>query len=146
MTEINNGQTIVKEVEVFRLTPEVGKFYKTTTCNRTTGVYPNRKYYSKNELIYVGKFVKILHYGGYCGDGVQPIAYFDMNGNEVTVKYTYEGTTCFIEVNDPSLDENNNCVKNCFNFCFDEKKTKEIVNNETEKELNRMNTIWYYEK
>ncbi len=80
------------ECEVFRMTPEEGKYYKTTTYTRKN----NNKYYSTNELRYVGQYIRHAS----CGvrDSAEHYAIFDNNGLEEYVHYTYEGTTCFIEV------------------------------------------------
>ena len=87
------------ETEVFRITPEVGKHYVTTTYTRKTGNYLNKneKYFSTNKITYVGCFVK-HEQRGFC-DGAQHWDIFNNNGVEVRVDYTYEGTTCFCEVN-----------------------------------------------
>lgn len=84
------------EIEVYRLTPEVGKYYKTAEYTRKTGRYPNEKYFTTNTPKYVGKFVKTEQYG--FGDGAKAYSVFNNNGNLETVAYTYEGTTCFREV------------------------------------------------
>ena len=80
------------ECEVFRMTPEKGKYYKTTTYTRKN----NNKYYSTNELRYVGKYIRHASYG--FRDSAEHYAIFEKNGIEEIVHYTYEGTTCFIEV------------------------------------------------
>ena len=85
------------EVEVFRLTPEVGKCYKHAEYTREIGRYPNARYFFMGQPRYVGKFVKELRYGGY-GDGQTIIAVFNDNGVENRVNYSYEGRTSFVEV------------------------------------------------
>ena len=85
------------EIEVYRITPEVGKCYETAEYTRKTGKYPNEKYFTMNTPKYVGKFVKTEQYG--MGDGAKIFSVFNDNGNLKTVAYTYEGTTCFREVN-----------------------------------------------
>ncbi len=89
----------INEIEVFRLTPKEGNYYQTTTWTRRAGNWPNEKYYSTNDLQYVGKFIR----HGSCGyrDNAEHWDIFDNNGVEVTVKYTYEGTTSFIQVSPP---------------------------------------------
>jgi len=87
------------ETEIFRLTPATDKYYETATYTRRTGNWPNEKYYTFNPLRYVGKFIKHEQYG--FGDGARVYAIFDNNGKMETVQYTYEGTTCFREV-DPN--------------------------------------------
>lgn len=86
----------LNEIEVFRLTPEKDKYYETTTYTHRIGHFPNEKYYTVNKLRYVGKFIR--HES--CGYRDNAIHWdiFDNNGNEEIVNYTYEGTTCFIEV------------------------------------------------
>ena len=84
------------EIEVFRLTPEKGKYYVTTTCTRKVGHWPNTKYYTTNPLQYVGEFVKHFQQGW--ADGAQHWDIFTNNGKDEIVHYTYEGTTCFLEV------------------------------------------------
>jgi len=84
------------EIEVFRLTPQVDSHYESVLLTRSEGVYPNTKYYTINKPKYVGRFVKQLQYG--YGDGKQVMDYFDDNGKENIVYYTYEGTTSYREV------------------------------------------------
>jgi hypothetical protein len=89
--------TQLNEIEVFRLTPEEGKYYQTTTWTHSTGRWPNIKYYSTNQLRYVGKFVRHVSEG--YRDNANHWDIFDNNGVEEIVRYTYEGTTSFIQVN-----------------------------------------------
>lgn len=84
------------EVEVFRLILKEDCYYKTTTCTRQSGRWPNVKYYSTNELQYVGKFIENRSEG--YRDNATHWAVFDNNGIEVIIYYTYEGTTCFVQV------------------------------------------------
>ena len=86
----------LNETEVFRLSPEKDKYYDTCTYTRRTGKYPNEKYYSTNKRRYVGKFIRHVSYGYH--DNATHIDIFDNDGIEEQVYYTYEGTTCFIEV------------------------------------------------
>ena len=90
------------EVEVYRLTPEEGKYYETAEYTRKTGLWSlkNEKYYTKNPLKYVGLFIKTVRTG--YGDGSQSWSIFDNCGEEVRVHYTYEGTTSFVEISGPS--------------------------------------------
>ena len=89
------------EFEVYRLSPEEGKYYETATYTRKTGLYrlKNEKYYTTNPLKYVGLFIKTERTG--YGDNGQVCSIFDNYGEEVRVDYTYEGTTCFVEINAP---------------------------------------------
>ena len=80
------------KIEVFRMTPIEGKYYKTTTFTEIK----NNKYWSTNELVYVGKYLRHASYG--FRDSAEHYAIFDKNGSEIIVHYTYEGTTCFVEV------------------------------------------------
>jgi hypothetical protein len=85
------------EIEVYRLSPVVGKAYKTAEWTRKEGGWPNERYYTTNIPRYVGTFIKTVREGGW-GDGARIWSLFDDNGKEVRVDYTYEGTTCFIEL------------------------------------------------
>jgi len=86
-----------EEIEVFRLTPELNKYYETALLTRKEGKYPNEKYYTTNTLRYVGMFIVQMRLG--FGDGTQVIDIFENQHNEkVNVYYTYEGTTAFREV------------------------------------------------
>jgi hypothetical protein len=91
----NNTQT--GEIEVYRMTPTLGKFYEHAEYTRRQGRWPNEHYFVNKPPKYVGEFVRFVE-GGY-GDNGWRIDYFkDENGNEIAVNYTYEGTTCFREV------------------------------------------------
>ena len=80
------------EVEVFRLTPQIGKKYHTALWTRRIGYYPNDRYYTTNPLVYVGWYRRTERFGP---DTI--IDFFDIDGKEVRVEYTYEGTTSFVE-------------------------------------------------
>ena len=85
------------EIEVFRISPEVGKCYEYVEATRS--VYlggGNHRYFSRNKPVYVGTFVRQVRYG--YGNGGEVHAIFNKGGEEITVKYSYEGYTCFIEV------------------------------------------------
>jgi hypothetical protein len=86
------------EVEVFRLTPRIDKYYATATYTRKTGTWSqkNERYFTTNPIRYVGKFVEGVTTG--MGDGSSHYDIFENNGNTELVHYTYEGTTCFIEL------------------------------------------------
>ena len=85
------------EIEVFRLKPEINKYYETALLTRKEGRFPNEKYYTNNSLKYVGKFIVQIISG--FGDGVQVVDIFENHKNErVNVYYTYEGTTAYREV------------------------------------------------
>ena len=83
-------------MEVFRLTPEVGKKYVTAEYTSSEGKWPDIRYFTTHELQYVGEFRQhVVH--GY-RDNAAHYAIFSLDGKELIVAYTYEGTTCFKEV------------------------------------------------
>ena len=81
------------EIEVFRLTPIVGKTYEYAECTRIEGKYPNERYFTTNKLILVGEFIKHESIG--YRDNAQHWGVFE----KTTVHYSYEGKTCFREMN-----------------------------------------------
>jgi hypothetical protein len=87
------------EQEVYRLTPKEGFYYFTTTRTRTYGIWPDQKYFTKNKLEYVGKF--LIHESIGYHDNAQHWDLFELVNDSVKeikrVDYTYEGTTCFLE-------------------------------------------------
>ena len=86
----------MSKIEVFRLTPEVGKCYSTAEFTEKVGRYPNIElYYTTYPLRYVGRYLRTERYGS--GDGMTATSFFDNNGIINMVEYTYEGTTCFVE-------------------------------------------------
>jgi len=85
------------ETEVYRLTPEEGKYYEYAECTRKAGKYPNERYYTTKPLQYVGKFIKHNSVG--YGDNADHWATFE-NG---VVHYSYEGNTCFKEVSQENI-------------------------------------------
>jgi hypothetical protein len=87
------------ETQVYRKIPVVGdKCYEHVEATRSVNVgNGKRKYYSTNVPTYVGKFVRQERIGPY-GDGQYVFDYFDDNGRETKVAYSYEGLTCFNEV------------------------------------------------
>jgi hypothetical protein len=86
-----------KEIEVFRMKPIIGQCYASAKYTRTTGIWPNQKYYTSNQLIYMGRFVESKTYGG--GNGARYYEYFDNNNGEINeLEYDYDGMTCLIEV------------------------------------------------
>ena len=123
----------LNKIEVFRLKPIENKYYETTTYTHKTGQFPNEKYYTINKLRYVGKFIR--HES--CGYRDNAIHWdiFDNNGNEEIVNYTYEGTTCFIEVQpkmSPNLKEelfgriNNNMIPSLRDIARQQLTTEEL--------------------
>uniref|UniRef100_A0A6C0D4C6 Uncharacterized protein n=1 Tax=viral metagenome TaxID=1070528 RepID=A0A6C0D4C6_9ZZZZ len=86
------------EIEVFRITPKVGKCYMHAEATRTMiDNNGDTVYYTTNTPTYVGRLVRTERSG--FGDSSTVINYFDNNGRETPVEYSYEGNTCFIEVN-----------------------------------------------
>lgn len=92
-----------QEVEVYRAILEVGKYYETAEYTRKTGTWGqrNEKYFTTNNLIYVGRYIKTERSGW--GDGSRVWSVFDDNGKIINVEYNYEGTTCFRETSEPYI-------------------------------------------
>ena len=94
------------EVEVFRNGPEIGKYYSTTFYTRTTGSYSkgDKKYFTTNPLIYVGKCIE--HGSEGYGDNAEHWEIFENDDGKIeTVFYDYEGTRCFVETQGNQLRE-----------------------------------------
>lgn len=84
------------EQQVFRITPEVGKCYEHIEATRS--VYMGngeRAYFSTNQPVYVGKYLRGVRVGGY-GDGAENFAIFQNPEEEKTIRIS--DNTCFIEV------------------------------------------------
>ena len=79
--------------EVFRISPELGKCYETAEYTSRTGHYPNERYFTTNPVVYVGEFQR--HVSSGYRDNASHADIFLLEGKEVIVHYTYEGTTCF---------------------------------------------------
>jgi hypothetical protein len=92
-----------EEVEVYRLTPIVGKYYETAEYTRKTGTWGegNERYYTTNTPRYVGLYLKTERMG--YGDSFRVWSIFDDNGKRVQIEYNYEGTTSFRETT-PSFE------------------------------------------
>jgi hypothetical protein len=109
------------EVEVFRITPEVGKCYEYAESTRTQGRYPNQRRFTINTPLYVGRLTR-TETGGYGDNGWKRDYFQDNTGTEHVVNYSYEGNTCFREVDCrpaviPSLESlSRNVVKANFNY------------------------------
>jgi hypothetical protein len=86
----------MSDIEVYRITPEVGKYYEHAEYTRREGRYPNERYYAKQPK-YVGKFIRCEE-GGYRDNHWRTDYFRDAEGMEHVVPYTYEGTTAFREV------------------------------------------------
>ena len=85
----------MSEVEVFRLSESefnTNKCYEYALKTRTQGIYPNEKYYTTNNLQYLGKYIKSESFG--YGDGGSYFEYFE----NCKIQYDYDGNTCFREV------------------------------------------------
>jgi hypothetical protein len=83
------------EVEVFRLsTFEKDVNYSVALKTRTVGSYPNEKYYTTNELHFVGKHKHSSRWG--CGDNSGGSETFDNNGKITEIVYDYAGHMCFV--------------------------------------------------
>ena len=94
----NNMNQKEEKIEMFRISPEFDKYYEYAEYMFKEGSsYKNERYYVINMPQYVGKLVKRKE-GGY-HDNRWRVDYFqDNNGNEIAVNYSYEGKTCFREV------------------------------------------------
>lgn len=85
------------ETEMFFIILEVGKCYEHAEATRKTYEGDGEhRYFTSNQPVYVGKFVRIEKTGS--GDWVESTAFFNNQGNEVKIKYSYEGNTVFREV------------------------------------------------
>lgn len=84
------------ETEVFRITPEVGKCYKSALATRKHYLEEGkRKYFTTNPLEYMGKFIKGVSDGW--GDGAHYYEVYDLKGTEKKLDYDYDGNTCLVE-------------------------------------------------
>jgi len=92
------------EKEVFRISPGKDKCYKHVEATRSVyvGAPLYHRYYSTKEPVYVGRHIKTVR-DGY-GDGSSTTAHFSRNGKNVEVPYSYEGNTCFEEVDCEALN------------------------------------------
>jgi hypothetical protein len=85
------------EKEVFRITPELGKYYTWAESTRRSGVWPNEKRFAPTDnVIYVGELINISKGG--LGDGSWRTDTFLHKETKTIVHYSYGGDTCFIEV------------------------------------------------
>ena len=95
--DTNTNSTNTNRKEVFRISPEKGKYYEYAEYTERIGVWPNVHYFTTNPLTYVGKHIQHWQEGG--GDGADHWDIFEnVEGKEVRIDYTYEGTTSFKEV------------------------------------------------
>ena len=80
-----------EEVEVYRFTSFSNDLrYEFAMKTRTEGKYPNEKYYTTNDLQYLGNHISSENWG--CGGAEN---FIDENGKKTKVIYDYEGLTCF---------------------------------------------------
>lgn len=85
------------EVEVFRLTTfEKDVNYAVALKTRTSGTYPNEKYYTTHDLHFVGKHVNSNRWGYHDNSGGSET--FDNNGKITEIVYDYAGNMCFVNV------------------------------------------------
>ena len=86
-----------QEIEVFRLVPIKGKMYFVAEATRKEGTYQTGiKYYTNNKVKYVGEYIR--DYRTNCGDGGIFWSIFRDGDVENRVDYSWQGNTCFIEV------------------------------------------------
>lgn len=85
------------ETEMFLINLEVGKCYEHAEATRKTNEGDmEHRYFTSRQPVYVGKFVRKETTG--VRDGMEITAFFNNRGNEVKIKYSYEGNTVFREV------------------------------------------------
>lgn len=94
--------------EVFRIEPVKEKYYYTAEYDVCHGHYPNQKYFTSKPLRYVGEFIQRTRIGA--GDGQDVFDTFNDNGVINCVKYSYEGYTSFIEVDENPHPQINNTL------------------------------------
>ena len=81
------------EIEVFRITPEVGeKCYDYVENARIVGDYPNRRYFTNVQPLYLGKLNRIEEEG--YGDNGYNIYHFQ----DDKIIEDFYGTVCFRHV------------------------------------------------
>jgi hypothetical protein len=93
--------TSQENFEVFRITPEIhpDKCYEHAEYMTKTGTWSakNERYFTSARPRYVGRKIRFTS-GGY-GDNSWQTDYFENEfGEEIAVPYSYEGRTCFREV------------------------------------------------
>ena len=90
-------------MEVYRIKPELGKYYETVEYTRKEGKWPDEKYYTIIRPLYVGKFLNET-ISGYSDNKI--VCYHfenDITKCRSDVYLNYEGTTSFLEVDCRSL-------------------------------------------
>lgn len=100
----------MEEYQVYRINPEKDKYYVTAEYTNKIGQYPKETYFTNIKPIYVGKYFKEISTG--FGDGKQTIYYFynDISHLVNKVWLSYEGTTCFAEVDSVEILNNRNRI------------------------------------
>jgi hypothetical protein len=93
MNKTNNN---AEEKEVFRITPVVGKYYATALYTRKIQIYPKERYFTTNQLEFIGRYIRTESYGH--GDAGYGYCIFEKNGLEKALEMDYEGKRCFIEI------------------------------------------------
>ena len=89
---------MAREIEVFRIPLQKDLCYEHIEATRSEYIRArgNYRYFSTNAPRYVGKYVRTEQVG--FGDGATITAIFDDGGKENRVEYSYEGFTCFNQV------------------------------------------------
>jgi hypothetical protein len=85
---------INKNEEVYKLNPQIGKYYKVT----------ENAHYSKNDNKYYSTYRYPLKYVGICTNNIENYNLFDNNNQEIKIKKTEY--TCYVEVIKLDGDEN----------------------------------------
>ena len=83
------------EQQVFKIILEVGKCYEHIEATRSVYMGETRVYFSTNQPVYVGKYLRDVRVGGY-GDGAENFAIFQNPEEEKTIRIS--DNTCFVEV------------------------------------------------
>ena len=86
------------EVELFRRTPVMGRYYKYALATRKAWDEKAKtwRYYTTHPFKYMGCFLRSEYYGS--GDGKTYAEIYILNGQEMRLDYDYEGNTCIEEV------------------------------------------------
>lgn len=83
------------EREVYRMVEfDKTKCYEFTLYTRREGMFPNERWFTKNDMLYVGYHVRSERWG--FGDGSGGAEFFlGENSKETRIEYDYAGHTCF---------------------------------------------------
>ena len=96
----NNTQENLNKIRVYRMSKNefvIGKKYYFAFYTEKEGEFPNIKYYTNNELKYLGKYLSYEEYG-YHDNSCIIYTFIDNNGEENKINLDYEGKSCFLEV------------------------------------------------